>query len=249
MSILIDGGLDATSLSQELDSRLPSWQRFLDVLLLTSPRADHLAGLQDIVTRYQVGEIIDAGMLHPSTAYALWRRTISERNLHYVLAVQGTTITVGTQVALQIFWPTSQLHKGSDEVRDNSLIVRLIAPGVRMLLLGATAQSKYALAGLLATIPPNSMQATIVEVVGEVEKQFPNELTEVLQHAHPSFVVVTPSSLSAKLRKSKATSVLTLPTALSPGASDVSHWQVMQTAQTGTLEFHSGNGGLIVNMT
>ncbi len=44
---LIDGGLDATSLGQELDSRLPSWQRSLDFVILTSPRSDHLNGLYD----------------------------------------------------------------------------------------------------------------------------------------------------------------------------------------------------------
>jgi competence protein ComEC len=64
---LIDGGLDATSLGQELDSRLPPWQRSLDFVILTSPKSDHLDGLQDVVSRYQVGEVLDAGMLHPNT--------------------------------------------------------------------------------------------------------------------------------------------------------------------------------------
>ena len=43
---VIDGGLDATSLGQELDSRLPAWQRSLDFVILTSPKSDHLDGLQ-----------------------------------------------------------------------------------------------------------------------------------------------------------------------------------------------------------
>ncbi|HEX9133438.1 MAG TPA: ComEC/Rec2 family competence protein, partial [Ktedonobacteraceae bacterium] len=43
-TILIDGGLDATSLSQELDSRLPFWQRSIDTVILTTPRQDHLIG-------------------------------------------------------------------------------------------------------------------------------------------------------------------------------------------------------------
>ncbi|MBV9259332.1 MAG: ComEC/Rec2 family competence protein, partial [Ktedonobacteraceae bacterium] len=84
-TLLIDGGLDASSLAQELDSRLPSWQRSLDAVLLTTPRQDHLVGLLDIVQRYEIGEIIDGGMLHPSTTYARWRRTISERNIRYLM--------------------------------------------------------------------------------------------------------------------------------------------------------------------
>ena len=42
---LIDGGLDAASLAAELDTRLPFWQHTLDMVILTSPRQDELAGL------------------------------------------------------------------------------------------------------------------------------------------------------------------------------------------------------------
>ncbi len=239
-TILIDGGLDATSLSQELDSRFPSWQRTLDAVILTSPRSEHLTGLQDIVTRFQIGEVIDAGMLHPSVAYALWRETIRNRGLHYIPVTQGMTLMIGTQVALQILWPTASLHKGTTEIRDNGLIVRLIAPGFSMLLLGSAAQSKYALTGLLTTLPLNYLHASIVQVIGEVDKQFPVELTEVLQQAQPSLLVITPGVLSAKLRKSGATSVMALPPTLSPTTNGVPHLQVVQTAQVGTLEI-SGN--------
>ncbi|HEU0000857.1 MAG TPA: ComEC/Rec2 family competence protein, partial [Ktedonobacteraceae bacterium] len=122
---LIDGGLDAAALATELDSRLPFWQHRLDMVILTSPRQDELVGLEDIVSRYQVGEAVDAGMLHPNAGYALYRRTISERNIPYAQLRQGATITLGTQLAMQVFWPVSPLHKGSEENQDNGLIVRL----------------------------------------------------------------------------------------------------------------------------
>ena len=247
-TILIDGGLDATSLSQALDSRIPSWQRTLDAVLLTSPRAEHLAGLQDIVTRFQIGEVVDAGMLHPSVAYALWRKTIVDRGIHYIQATQGMTLTIGTQVALQILWPMASLHKGTTEIRDNGLIVRLLAPNFSMVLLGSAAQSKYALAGLLTTLPPNYLHASLVQVIGEVGKQFPVELTEVLRQAHPSLLVITPGVLSAKLRKSGANSVMTLPPTLS-STNDVPHLQVMQTAQVGTLEISGNVNGWSINTT
>ena len=126
---LIDGGLDAASLAKELDSRLLPWQRSLDAVILTTPRTDDLVGLQDVVSRYQVGEVLDAGMLHPSTGYALWRRTVAERNIQYVQVRQGTTLALGTQVTLQVFWPPSPLHKGGNEELENGLVVRLDAPG------------------------------------------------------------------------------------------------------------------------
>ncbi len=94
-TLLIDGGMDAASLDQELDSHLPSWQRSLDAVVLTTPRQDHITGLLDIVQRYAIGEVIDGGVLHPTTTYARWRRTISERNNPYLPVSQGTNISIG----------------------------------------------------------------------------------------------------------------------------------------------------------
>ena len=235
---LIDGGMDATSLAQELDSRLPSWQRSIDVVISTTQKSDHLAGLQDVITRFQVGEVVDAGMLHPSAGYALWRRTILERNLRYVQVRQGASIAVGGQVALQVFWPRSPLHKGSNEEEDNGLVVRLITPGLRLLFLGATAMSKYALNGLLAEITPDYLQAEIVQIVADVDKALPTELNTVLQTVKPSLIVITPAALSAKLRKNGATTVINSPSrALTSGAT----WQIEQTAQVGTIELNCSN--------
>jgi competence protein ComEC len=236
-TVLIDGGLDAASLSQQLDSRVPFWQRSLDAIILTTPRQDHLVGLQDIVTRYQVGEVIDAGILHPNTGYALWRRTISDRGLKYVQVRQLAAISLGSQVLLQVLWPPSPLHKSSTEELDNALVMRLVAPGFRMLLLGAAALSKYALNGLLSTLDPSFLQANVVQVVGEVGKTFPGPLSSVLQLARPTSLIITPSALNAKQRKAHQTSVIA-PTSF-VGAS----WQVIQTAQVGTIEISSSNNG------
>ncbi len=228
---LIDGGPDAISLQKAVVSYFPPWQRSLDAVILTTPRSDHLTGLQDIVSRYQVGKVLDAGMLHPNSGYALWRRTIAERNIPYIQVRQGTTIALGSQVRLQVLWPTSPLHKSSDEERDDGLIFRLVAPHLTMLFLGVTAMSKYALTNLFTTIAPNNLQADIVQVVAEVGKDFPVQLAPILQAAHPSYVIITPNSLNAKQRKANMSPVITLPPLLTQLKAEVE-----QTAQVGTLE-------------
>jgi beta-lactamase superfamily II metal-dependent hydrolase len=210
-TILIDGGMDVASLSQALDSQLPPWQRSLDIVLLTCPRQDHLAGLLDVVTRYSIGEVIDAGMLHPDTTYTRWRRTISERNLEYTQVGQGDTLSLGTTTKLQVLWPVLPLHSGSNEVRDNGLIIQLLAPGLRMLLLGASAQSNYALAGLTDSIDTNVLQSDVVQIVGEADKPIPQVVVDVLQKVHPSLLVITPAELSVAQRKVHALSSVRLP--------------------------------------
>lgn len=225
-TLLIDGGPDQASLAHLLDSRLPSWQRSLDIVLLTAPLRDHITGLFDIVTRYTIGTIIDAGMLHPGATYAAWRRIIDERKLHYLSVTAGITIPVG-QVTLQVLWPTSQLHKGSDEARDNGLVVRLLAPGLRVLFLGEGAQSKYALSRLIST--PANLQAEIVQIVGTSGKPSPPELQALLQLIRPSLLVITPAALRSEQH---------VPAPAPNDALATSDWQTIQVAQQGTIEIN-----------
>jgi len=229
-TILIDGGLDAVSLSEELDSRLPPWQRALDLVVLTSPRSDHITGLLDIIQRYSVGAVIDAGMLHPDTTYTQWRRNISERKLKYLQVAQGTTVPIGN-VVLQILWPLSLLHKGSNEVLDNSMVIRLVLPGLHILLLGAAAQSSYALLGLTTELDADYLRAEIVQIVGETGKAVPAELGTVLQQTHAKYLVVTPAALSSRQRKPGQQSPSTLPAPIAEGT-----WQAIAMAQVGTVE-------------
>ncbi|HEX9132611.1 MAG TPA: hypothetical protein VF844_09980, partial [Ktedonobacteraceae bacterium] len=204
-------------------------------------RQVHLIGSLDVISRFQVGEVLDAGMVHPNAGYTLWRRTVRDRNLAYAQAREGSSIPLGTQVTLQVLWPPSPLHQGTDEELDNALIMRLVAPHFSMLLLGVTALSKYALSGLLATIDHNYLQADVVQVVGEAGKTFPAELNAVLQSAHPSLIMITPAALSPKLRKTSTASTI-LPPQFVDGS-----WQVIQTAQAGTIEISSSIGGWNVN--
>jgi competence protein ComEC len=192
---------------------------------------------QDVISRFQVGEVLDAGMLHPSAGYALWRRTISQRNLLYSQVREGSSIPLGTQVTLQVLWPPSPLHKGTDEELDNALILRLVAPHLSVLLLGAAALSNYALSGLLTAIDHSYLQADVVQVVGEVGKAFPAELSTILQVAHPSMILITPAAVSSKQGNTGTTSSI-LPPQFVDGS-----WQVIQTAQAGTTEISSSING------
>lgn len=191
--VLIDGGPDATSLAEALDSHFPPWQRAIDLAVLTVPQTAYIVGLQDALTRYNVATVIDAGMQHPNTTYIRWRRTIDEQHLSYTTVGQGQTIAVGTQLRVEILWPPLHLlHKGNSEILDDAMILRLVTPGLRMLLLGATAQSRYALTALLQQIPAIRRQAEIVQIVGGTNQRLTPECSSVIRAAHPSLLVVTP---------------------------------------------------------
>ncbi|MBE3560865.1 MAG: ComEC/Rec2 family competence protein [Ktedonobacteraceae bacterium] len=244
-TILIDGGMDTASLAQMLDSRLSLWKRVLDIVVLTSPQKDHITGLLDVINRYTIHTVVDGGMLHPTATYALWRRTISEHNLHYVAAVAGMAVPLG-DVTLQVLWPPSQLHKGTNEVRDNTLVVRLQTPGVRLLLLSSAAYSTYALAGLMAGTDARYLKAEIVQIVGEVDRPFTAGLETLLQKVNPSLLVITPGVLNARQRQLLQKS--SVPGSIAPSMPPVpgganSRWQTIQVAQVGTVEITSNKNG------
>ena len=111
-----------------------------------------------------------------------------------------------------------------------------------MLLLGATALSKHALVGLLANINASNLKADIVQIVAEVNKAFPTQLSTVLQAVKPSLVVITPAALSTKQRKASTTSVITSLPQLCPGA------QTVQTAQLGSVKIYTSNQGWVMNV-
>ncbi len=190
-TFLIDGGPDATLLSTALDGRLPFWQRRLDLLLLTSPLRIHLGGLQDATLRFLVGRALDAGMLHPSSAYALWRRNLVQRGISYRTIRQGMVVAPEADLRLDALWPPSPLHRSGDESRDNALVLRLVTPGVRLLLLGEAAQSPYALQGLLAASPGSErLQADIVEIALSADRKAPSALGNLLRALHPALLIV-----------------------------------------------------------
>ena len=121
------------------------------------------------------------------------------------------------------------------------MVIRLIAPGLRVLFLGAAALSKYALAELLSTVAPTNLQANIVQIMGETGKAFPAPLASLLQETHYSQLLITPAALTPRQRKAGATPVIT---SLPP---DVQPDTVIQMAQVGTLAISSDGNGWSVN--
>ncbi len=102
------------------------------------------------------------------------------------------------------------------------------------------AGSKFALNGLLAGIDQSYLQGNIVQITSEVGKDFPTELSAVLQAAHPSQLVITPGALSAKQRKAGVPTSIVLPPWLAPGGTV---GQVIQTAHVGAIEVDASGSG------
>jgi competence protein ComEC len=195
-TVLLDGGANPVALEDALGQQLPFWQHTIDLALLTNPRPGHLDGLMDVLGHYQVKLAGDAGMLHPSAAYAAWRVALEQHGVPYRLLRQGATIQLEPGVALQVLSPGPALFDDEQNEDTNALILRLVSPGLRVLFLGETTES--ALGAIMTN--GSGLRADVVQVAlpAGASPAAQDVLSEVLLIAQPALLVVTPASAKTK---------------------------------------------------
>ena len=101
--MLVDGGPDPDRVLLALDQRIPPWDRRLDVLVLTHPHEDHVAGLARILERYKVGRVYEPGMRGTGPGWAAWNAELHDGPPHGLLAT-GAHLRLG-EVQLSVLWP------------------------------------------------------------------------------------------------------------------------------------------------
>lgn len=69
--ILIDGGPDSTVL-EKLQKLMPFYDRTIDLVILTHPDKDHIAGLLEVLQRYKVDYILWTGIVKDGPLYQKW---------------------------------------------------------------------------------------------------------------------------------------------------------------------------------
>ena len=137
--ILIDGGPDSSVL-ERLSGVMPFYDREIDLLILTHPDADHLAGLIEVLKRYSIGKIIETGIADPSADYQQWQRLIKEKNIPLVYALAGQKIKIGDNFVLEILFPTRSLVGQSFSNTNSSSIVARLSYGKNSFLFTGDAE-------------------------------------------------------------------------------------------------------------
>ena len=67
-------GRTRTDCWSKLDRRLPPWDRRIDILVLTHPHEDHVAGMALLLERYRVGKVFETGMRGLGPGYKAFAR-------------------------------------------------------------------------------------------------------------------------------------------------------------------------------
>ena len=140
--ILIDGGPSPQAIDAELGKILPFWDRSIELVILTHPHADHLAGLVEVLSRYRVGQA-----LYPDISYAAtddydedlfneWLRLIQQKNIESTLAQANQEISVGDVVIDVLNPPAIPLTGTESDVDNNSVVLQVKAGDISFLITG-----------------------------------------------------------------------------------------------------------------
>jgi competence protein ComEC len=137
---LIDGGPDPDRTLRELGEMLPFHRRRIDLLVLTHPHQDHVAGLVDVLERYRVGAILDPGRPFENASYDRFLAdAAAEPGATVAVARAGMVIALDDSTTLRVLFPDpadAAAPLPEDDINNASVVMLLESRGVRVLLTG-----------------------------------------------------------------------------------------------------------------
>lgn len=110
--MLFDGG-EGTAVLPKLAEEMNITDRHLNVIALSHTHRDHIEGLIEVLTRYQVDEVWWSGTVEDNDVFNTWQKAVENS------AAKVTFITAGWERLLPSGWKITALHPPTDIVKDH----------------------------------------------------------------------------------------------------------------------------------
>ncbi len=240
IDILIDGGSSPQAIDQELGKKIPFWDRTIELLVMTHPHADHLAGLVEVLSRYKVDQVLYPALASSDTdeydkpLFEEWLRVISEKNIKSILAHSNQELTVGG-IVLDVLNPPPVLLKGTQsDIDNNSVVLRVQNGDISFLITGDLMREGEQELGYQRLLP----QSTVLKVAHHGSDT--SSTDEFLNVVMPQLAVISSGQNDYGLPTPQIVARLTARV----GASNL-----YQTDTSGTIEFITDGQKLWVKTT
>jgi competence protein ComEC len=139
-TMLVDGGPDPELTLRQLGASRPFFARRVDVLVLTHPHADHLAGLFEILRRYEVGLILIGGRTVETAAeQEFLARARAEPDARLVAARSGMGFQLDARTRVTVLYPDAgdaSAPLPDNDVNNGSVVLHLRMGAFDALLTG-----------------------------------------------------------------------------------------------------------------
>ena len=131
--ILIDGGPDSAVL-EKLGREMPFWDRTIDLIVLTHPEHDHIAGLLEVLKRYEVKNILWTGVVRDTAEFREWEKLIEEENAEIITAESLLRISFSNSY-IDVLYPFEDLSGQEIKRANNTSVVAKLVCGEKSFLL------------------------------------------------------------------------------------------------------------------
>jgi competence protein ComEC len=133
--ILIDGG-PTDKVLEKLGQKMFPWDRTIDLVILTHPDHDHIAGLIEVLKRYKVNYVLWNGLLKENGECEEWENVLKDKKINNKVISSGNQIQT-PELYFDVLYPFEKLKR--EEVKDfndTSLVLRLIFNETSFLFMG-----------------------------------------------------------------------------------------------------------------
>ena len=163
---LVDGGPGPTDVLNGIGAYVSFYQRDLDLMMLTHPHDDHMAGLPDVLSRYRVGQVAQTVFTGTNGVRGEWLSRLAQQGTPVYYPGRGDRITFAGEpdISLQVLNPPTPAaisDRQGNDVNNAGLVVRLDYGRHRILLTGdAQVESEQSISQAL----PGDLPSTVLKV-------------------------------------------------------------------------------------
>lgn len=131
--VLVDGGPNRAVLSA-LSKVMPFYDRSIDLLVISNPDKDHIAGFVDVIKDFKVGAMLIPGTITSTEIYKTLLSVAEKSGVKIILGRRGEQIDIGGGSYIDVLFPDRDVS-GLD-TNTGSLIAKLVYGKTAMLLTG-----------------------------------------------------------------------------------------------------------------
>lgn len=157
--VLIDGGPNRKVLS-ELGKILPFADKRIDVVIETHPDKDHIGGLPEVISRYNVGTFLEPGVESDNKVDDELKKRVEEKKIPHLLARRGMVVNFNDGAKLEILFPLIGQDVLNWETNRASIVAKLVYGEKSFLLTG---DSPIPIEDVLLLINPKILDINVLK--------------------------------------------------------------------------------------
>ena len=113
--MVVDGGPNDSILTC-LGKHMPFWDRHINLVAMTHPQKDHMAGLASVFDRYSVDYFVRSDIDNTTEGYTKLLDVTHRKKIPVKFVIAGDTIGVGP-VSLSFLWPSEEQNAKGNSIR------------------------------------------------------------------------------------------------------------------------------------